>query len=159
MHCGCVVPGFDSVARQPRVVLDTNVVLDLLHFHDPGVAAIDAAIRSGRVQVMTDTACLEELRRVLEYPEFGLDEAKRSAVQAGYAAWAHVADSCDARPVSSPRCSDADDQKFIDLALRCRARFLISKDKAVLRLARRFAGTPQWSSCAIVAPRAFALPG
>jgi uncharacterized protein len=35
------------------------------------------------------------------------------------------------------RCTDADDQKFIDLALAHRARWLLSRDRAVLKLARR----------------------
>jgi predicted nucleic acid-binding protein len=35
------------------------------------------------------------------------------------------------------RCTDADDQKFIDLALAERAVALLSADRAVLRLARR----------------------
>ena len=142
----------------PRIVLDTNVVLDLLHFHDPDVAVIDAAIRSGRVQALTDEACLEELRRVLMYPEFACDASAQAALLADYRSWAVIAGPPHATPPRAPRCSDADDQKFIDLALRSRATFLISKDKAVLRLARRFARTPDWSGCAIVAPHAFAMP-
>ncbi len=35
------------------------------------------------------------------------------------------------------RCTDADDQKFIDLALAHDARWLLSRDRAVLKLARR----------------------
>ena len=35
------------------------------------------------------------------------------------------------------RCTDADDQKFIDLALGYGARWLLSRDRAVLKLARR----------------------
>ena len=38
----------------------------------------------------------------------------------------------------APRCSDPDDQKFIDLALRPAA-LLLSKDQAVLRLRRALA--------------------
>ncbi|WP_369293093.1 PIN domain-containing protein [Klebsiella variicola] len=34
-------------------------------------------------------------------------------------------------------CRDQDDQKFIDLALDARARWLVSRDKAVLALAKR----------------------
>lgn len=149
---------YDLWPGQPLVVLDTNVVLDLLHFHDPGVAAVDAAIRSGAVQVVTDAACLEELRRVLAYPAFGLGEDERVSLHASYAVFAKVAAHGDVPALAAPRCSDADDQKFIDLALRCGARFLISKDKAVLRLGRRFARNPGWSGCAIVEPRAFTLP-
>ena len=43
------------------------------------------------------------------------------------------------RPQYPPtlRCSDIDDQKFIDLAVAARAVALLSADRAVLRLARR----------------------
>ena len=34
-------------------------------------------------------------------------------------------------------CSDPDDQKFIDLAISARAHTLVTRDKALLRLARR----------------------
>ena len=35
------------------------------------------------------------------------------------------------------RCSDPDDQKFIDLAVAAGARWLVTRDRAVLRLASR----------------------
>jgi predicted nucleic acid-binding protein len=37
------------------------------------------------------------------------------------------------------RCTDADDQKFIDLACAAPARWLVSRDRAVLKLRRRAA--------------------
>jgi predicted nucleic acid-binding protein len=38
-----------------------------------------------------------------------------------------------------PRCSDPDDQKFIELASASGAQILVSKDRAVLKLRRRCA--------------------
>jgi predicted nucleic acid-binding protein len=38
-----------------------------------------------------------------------------------------------------PRCSDPDDQKFIELAAASGAQGLVSKDRAVLKLRRRCA--------------------
>jgi predicted nucleic acid-binding protein len=38
-----------------------------------------------------------------------------------------------------PRCSDPDDQKFIELAAAAEAQGLVSKDRAVLKLRRRCA--------------------
>jgi uncharacterized protein len=40
-------------------------------------------------------------------------------------------------PLPALRCTDPDDQKFIDFALACGARWLVSRDKAVLKLRRR----------------------
>ena len=139
-----------------RIVLDTNVVLDLLHFRDPAVAAIDAALRAGRVQAVTNAACLEELRRVLAYPEFSLDPAARAALFERYRQFALLYVGTEAGAVGAitalPRCTDPDDQKFLELARHCGAACLVSKDKALLRLARRMARS---GGFAIVAPAAF----
>jgi putative PIN family toxin of toxin-antitoxin system len=139
-----------------RIVLDTNVVLDLLHFRDPAVAAIDAALRAGRVQAVTNAACLEELRRVLAYPEFSLDPAARAALFERYRQFALLYVGPEAGAVGAitalPRCTDPDDQKFLELARHCGAACLVSKDKALLRLARRMARS---GGFAIVAPAAF----
>lgn len=139
-----------------RIVLDTNVVLDLLHFRDPAVAAIDAALRVGRVQAVTNAACLEELRRVLAYPEFSLDPAARVALFERYRQFALLyggqESGADGAITALPRCTDPDDQKFLELARQCGAACLISKDKALLRLARRMARS---GGFAIVAPAAF----
>ncbi len=35
-----------------------------------------------------------------------------------------------------PRCRDTDDQKFLELAARCKAEMLVTRDKQLLRLAR-----------------------
>ena len=36
-----------------------------------------------------------------------------------------------------PRCRDPDDQKFLVLAVRCRAELLITRDRGLLTLARQ----------------------
>lgn len=36
-----------------------------------------------------------------------------------------------------PRCRDPDDQKFLELAARCAARVLVTRDNSLLRLSRR----------------------
>ncbi len=51
-----------------RLVLDTNVVLDLVVFRDPGAEPLRSAIEARRV-LLTTAECLAELRRVLAYPE------------------------------------------------------------------------------------------
>ena len=40
-----------------RLVLDTNVWLDLLVFNDPGVSAIRKAVEEGRAEIFIDAAC------------------------------------------------------------------------------------------------------
>lgn len=120
----------------PRIVLDTNVCLDLLVFGDPRVAALRDALRLGEVVGVRDDACRAEWQRVLTYPLLALDEAKRTARLADYDAFLRpVAPARSAR--SLPRCADPDDQKFLQLAADVEARWLLSRDAEVLRLARR----------------------
>jgi putative PIN family toxin of toxin-antitoxin system len=127
-------------AAGTRVVLDTNVVLDLVMFGDPGVQAIAQAIRCGAVVAVTSHACNEELRRVLAYPQLKLDAPAQSAALDRYLAQATLYD-VTALPVPAelPLCTDTDDQKFLELAWHANARWLVTKDKALLALARTVA--------------------
>lgn len=124
----------------PRVVLDTNVCLDLFVFADPRVAPLDAALRGGVVAAVTREDCREEWRRVLRYPVLGLDEAACTRYEAAFDARI----VCLAEPELSlrpqirlPRCKDVDDQKFLELAWQAGASALVTRDDALLALARR----------------------
>ncbi len=115
-------------------VLDTNTVLALWMFEDPALPALRAAADDGRLRPLASEATLEELRRVLAYPQFAQSAQRQSEILAAYrAACAIVAAGTDA---SLPACRDPDDQKFLDLALAGAAPLLLSRDKALLRLAR-----------------------
>jgi putative PIN family toxin of toxin-antitoxin system len=121
-----------------RVVLDTNVCLDLFVFHDPRWNALLSAIESGEVQAITRADCRMEYLVVLNYPHLPLDEASRAASAARFDALISVVEP----PVSGirlPICSDKDDQKFLELARDANADILITKDKALLKLARKTA--------------------
>ena len=121
-----------------RIVLDTNVVLDLIVFHDPGATDLKAAIDSGQITLLTSPDCLVELRRVLAYVAFGLDQAAQESAFAWFRDRVHVSDAPPSEPLL-PRCRDRDDQKFLDLAWESNADYLVTKDKALLELARRVA--------------------
>ncbi len=119
-------------------MLDTNVVLELVVFDDPGAKALRAAIEAKRVTLLGSTECRAELRRVLAYPRFGLDEAAQAGALRWFDAFAQINEAPPAHP-PLPRCSDPDDQKFLDLAWAAGADVLVTKDKALLDLARRIA--------------------
>ena len=121
-----------------RLVLDTNVVLDLVVFDDPGAGALRAAIEEKRATILGSAECLAELRRVLAYPRFGLGDAAQASAFRWLETRAEVIEVLPAQP-PLPRCSDPDDQKFLDLAWAAQADFLVTKDKALLDLARRVA--------------------
>ena len=120
-----------------QLVLDTNVVLDLVVFHDPGVEPIAEAMRSGAAIAVTTRECLDELRRVLAYPALKLDPPDQNDAFERYCAQALLIEApVFPAPPELPHCADADDQKFLELAQHAGARFLLTKDKALLRLAR-----------------------
>lgn len=120
-----------------RLVLDTNVVLDLLHFADASVLPILHAIENHRARCYASQTTLAELRRVLTYPEFDLDASAQTALLTRYQSWCGEAHVVRATPQKLPRCSDPYDQMFLELAAAVPADFLISKDKALLALKRK----------------------
>lgn len=121
-----------------RVVLDTNVLVSLYVFADSRFAPLRARIESGEWLALTDEACFGEFRRVLAYPLFALDEARQEEALAAYKAIVTSLAEPPAEVIASlPRCKDRDDQKFLELARDGRADWLVTADKALLRLARR----------------------
>lgn len=124
-----------------KVVLDTNIVLDWLVFHDPRVALLQAAIAGKHVEVVTHATALDELRRVLTYPQFNLPVSKQQEIVARYGAQARIVTlpvaDCFALPPGFPRCRDQDDQHFLALAFHECADGLVSKDNHLLELAKR----------------------
>ncbi len=128
-------------APQRRVVLDTNVLVSLYVFADSRFAQLREKIESGEWQALTNDACFNEFRRVLAYPMFALaDAGQRRALDAYDANVTRLA-GCESRQAaiiaSLPRCRDRDDQKFLELARDSAADWLVTGDKALLRLARR----------------------
>lgn len=125
------------VAFSPmRVVLDTNVLLDLFVFADARRQPILAALESGRWLALTNDRCLAEFRRVIARPCFGLDTAAQEAILARYGRLSRPVPAA-ASPAALPRCKDAEDQKFLELARDGQAEWLVTADKALLRLARK----------------------
>ena len=121
-----------------RLVLDTNVLLDLFVFHDPRWAPLLLALQCGKAQAVTRVDCRDEWRHVLRYPHLPLSEETRPAAEAQFDALiSMVAPAAGSMPL--PACSDRDDQKFLELARDAQASTLVTKDKALLKLARRTA--------------------
>ena len=141
---------------RPRLVLDTNVCLDLFVFADPHCAPLQAALTAGAVEAVTDPDCAAEWRAVLAYPQLKLDEAiQRRAMAASEATVRCLPVSLAASALRLPRCADPDDQKFVTLAARAGARWLLSRDRAVLALHRRCL---REAGFAILTPQAWCAP-
>ncbi|MCO5105981.1 MAG: PIN domain-containing protein [Burkholderiaceae bacterium] len=134
-----------------KAVLDTNVWLDWLVFGDPGVAAIVRGVERGALRVLGSDETRAELLDVIGRPLFGLDGRARADAAAAYDRWVRP---CASAPACALACRDRDDQKFVDLAVAERADWLVTKDKAVLALARRAA---RLHALSIVRPDAASL--
>jgi predicted nucleic acid-binding protein len=121
--------------RAPTAVLDTNVVLDWLVFNDPGVAAVAAAIASGSLRWIASARMRAELAHVAARPPLAARGA--AADRLLEAVERHAGAPCSEPAPCRLVCTDADDQVFIDLALAHGARWLLTRDKALLKLARK----------------------
>ncbi|MEW6345064.1 MAG: putative toxin-antitoxin system toxin component, PIN family [Pseudomonadota bacterium] len=130
-----------------RVVLDSNVWIDILVFDDPHTRPIRAALESGALEALIDARCLAELTYVLDYPQFAKREVDKAEALATVTRLAQLVEQAEpalaAAPAENvrplPKCKDRDDQKFLELAHAAQADWLVSKDRAVLKLARRIA--------------------
>ena len=139
-----------------RLVLDTNVVLDLVVFRDAGVVPLVHALDSGGAIAVTSRACLEELRRVLGYARLKLDHVAQSRALREYLARVALLDVPDhGVGADLPLCTDPDDQKFLELAWHAGAHALITKDRALLRLARGLAHSGRFD---VLPPERFQAP-
>lgn len=121
----------------PAIVLDTNIVLDLFIFSDPATRELRAALDAKSLRWIATQVMRDELERVLAYthivPRMQFYQVTAADVLAQFDARVSL---LEVAPKARYVCKDADDQKFIDLAVAHQA-LLLSKDKAVLTLAKR----------------------
>jgi predicted nucleic acid-binding protein len=136
----------------PRIALDTNVVLDWLVFCNPAVLPLVAAIEQNRVQWIACASMRTELARTLDYDNLARWAPDREQALAAFDA--HALRMPEPATLPALRCSDPDDQVFIDLAAEAGARWLLTHDRALLRLARRARSL----GVSITQPRLWAAP-
>lgn len=140
----------------PTLVLDTQVVLDWLLFDNPHCALLTLGLQARRLRWIASPPMRDELRRVLERPAFASRQPQAGALWRRWEAHCEPVGPAAGTTLPGLRCSDPDDQPFIDLAVAHGARWLLSRDRAVLKVAARAKAvglavlTPQaWSaSCA-----------
>ena len=122
--------------RPPSAVLDTNTVLDLLLIDDPAARPLRDALDAGTLRWISTEHMCAELQGVLLRPQMGRWQPPTRARQVldQAAQWMQICPP--AATGDAPRCRDPADQPFIDLAWSAGARWLITRDKALLELAR-----------------------
>lgn len=135
--CSDPVSPAATEGRIKDMVLDTNIVLDAFVFNDAAAQPLLDGLMSGSLRWLATQPMRDELERVLAYPQIvkrlHYYELQASAVLARFDAHARLRPVAAKAPVT---CKDADDQKFIDLAVAHRC-LLLSKDHAVLCMAKR----------------------
>lgn len=133
-----------------RLVLDTNTVLAIWMFRDPALQSLEHLIAGGTVTLHSREDALEELRRVLAYSQFGVAIEAQAQLLAAYRARVMLLpvaapgtrEGAPPQPASIdlppllPQCRDRDDQKFLEIAAQAMATHLVTRDKALLKLAR-----------------------
>ena len=128
-----------ETAALVRVVLDTNIVLDLWLYKDAATPVLLEALETKSVKWLATQVMRDELERVLAYTHIvkrlAFSQLTAEDILAQFDAHAQL------MPVAVKAlyvCKDGDDQKFIDLAAQHKTQ-LISKDKAVLTMRNRMA--------------------
>ncbi|WP_083444621.1 PIN domain-containing protein [Herbaspirillum rhizosphaerae] len=132
-------PAGNGVDTTRRIVLDTNVCLDLFVFRDPRWAGLLQAMESGEVQALTREDCRMEWLVVLNYPHLPLTEDDKPGIRAEFDRLIACLPNAAVNTFGLPICTDPDDQKFLELSLQAEAEVLITKDKALLKLAKKTA--------------------
>lgn len=119
-----------------RLVIDTNVLVSALIFRDSRHLPLREAWQARRVTPLLSIATYRELKHVLGYPLFQredhqIDEAV--ALLGPFIEWVEIDVE---RAETLPKCSDRDDQKFLQVALCGNAEALLTYDRALLRMKR-----------------------
>ena len=121
---------------KPIVVLDTNILLDILVFDDERAHPLRAALTNLELDAVATQHTIEELADVISRPQFELDLQEQTNVMMQWQSWVRIVNDEDL-VVAPWKCKDRDDQVFINLAFSLKPATLISKDKMVLKIAKR----------------------
>lgn len=121
----------------PTAIFDTNICLDFFVFHDPVSCQLLEKVKKQKLYAVTRNDCRDEWLRVLDYPQLAIEESVKKQAIEDFDRFIHVVEPEKKDKHLLPVCTDKDDQKFLEIALDTNAQFLFSKDKAVLKLAKR----------------------
>lgn len=129
--------GAHTQATPPLVVIDTQAVLDWCYFKSPICAAWATAHGQGAWHWVASPPMRDELTHVLARGFGAQWLGDVGAVLDAFDRCAELIPQPTLSLAQPLRCSDTADQKFIDLAIATGARWLVSRDRAVLKLGRR----------------------
>ena len=118
---------------KPRLVLDTNVILDLLVFQDPAAEVIQMVLDAKLMEAVRTEASMLELMDVIQRPNFKLSKEQQQIILKQWESSSRLLENSAIEPAPFT-CRDPDDQVFINMAYSLRPALLLSKDLRVLEL-------------------------
>ncbi|MBC3830482.1 putative toxin-antitoxin system toxin component, PIN family [Undibacterium amnicola] len=119
-----------------KIVLDTNVCLDLFVFKDPRWQQILEGLQNKELNAITREDCRDEWLAVLNYPHLPVNDENRERIVSSFDEYI-LLEKNPTKEIKLPACSDKDDQKFLETSRDAEAKVLVTKDKALLKLARK----------------------
>jgi uncharacterized protein len=134
---------FECSIPIPRIVLDSNVVLNWLFFQDIPTLALMQKVLVSHTWVCTVWMQTEAIR-VAKSPAMARYATPEKLANLANGFVQHATILLDASlPANSAygllRCRDRDDQVFLDLALYRQAQFILTLDRDLLKLKKRAA--------------------
>jgi putative PIN family toxin of toxin-antitoxin system len=118
---------------KPRLVLDTNVILDLLVFQDPAAEVVRMALDAKLVDAVRTEESMLELIDVIQRPAFKLSREEQEIILQAWESNTRLLENTVIEDAPFT-CRDLDDQVFINMAYSLRPALLLSKDLRVLEL-------------------------
>jgi uncharacterized protein len=116
-----------------RVVLDTNVLISALLFKGR-VSGFVALWQQGRLAPLLSKETFRELRKVLTYPRFALNQEEiRAILEEEVLPFFEIVDPVE--PIEGV-CTDPDDDPFIACAVSGGAEFVVTGDAQLVGLRR-----------------------
>jgi len=144
-----------SVTRDNTLILDTNAWLDWLVFADPVTDQLAQRFANGELILPASPSGRDEFVDVIRRDKFRLDPDQQLDCLSRYDRICEMLPQArQAGRDTRLRCSDPDDQQFLELAIGAKAGWLLTRDRALLKLARRawrdhqfqIASIAKWSS-------------
>jgi len=130
--------GYPAPMRPRLIVIDSQSLFDWMVFRDPVCTHWEAALKGQDWEWIFTSEMKAEFDFVAAK---GFGERWPVDTDVVACAWSRHGHAVGTPPPPAPatrlHCTDADDQKFIDLAIAARAHTLVTRDKALLRLARK----------------------
>lgn len=117
-----------------KLIFDTNAVLDIFVFNNEETLCIWRTVEEKKNESYCSQETILELKLVLSRPVFKLTEKNQQGILETFLSNSKL---MTIKKHCACRCKDPEDQKFLDLATNLASSKLITRDKRVLKCARK----------------------